>query len=112
MKNKSATIPIRPAATTATATIRGTSTRTSTRTNTRTSAGAIATSPLLWEKKLQAWSFPLLSRAFGRVITMQAIPENASQDRLSYITPMGYMSSSTCGYCRSNGNGQSQRVST
>ncbi|KAI1130349.1 arginine-tRNA-protein transferase [Nemania abortiva] len=42
---------------------------------------------------------------------MQAIPEDASQDAFSYITPMGYMSSSTCGYCRRNGNGQSQRRS-
>ncbi|GAW13190.1 hypothetical protein ANO14919_025700 [Xylariales sp. No.14919] len=44
---------------------------------------------------------------------MQAIPGDASQDAFSYITPMGYMSSSTCGYCRRSGNGQSQkRVST
>ncbi|KAI0910241.1 arginine-tRNA-protein transferase [Ustulina deusta] len=40
---------------------------------------------------------------------MQAIPEDASQDASSYITPMGYMSSSTCGYCRRSGNGQSQK---
>ncbi|KAI8949541.1 arginine-tRNA-protein transferase [Xylaria longipes] len=39
---------------------------------------------------------------------MQAIPEDASQDAFSYITPMGYMSSSTCGYCRRSGNGQSR----
>ncbi|KAI0518230.1 arginine-tRNA-protein transferase [Xylaria bambusicola] len=39
---------------------------------------------------------------------MQAIPEDASQDVFSYITPMGYMSSSTCGYCRRSGNGQSR----
>ncbi|KAI0859292.1 arginine-tRNA-protein transferase [Xylaria cubensis] len=40
---------------------------------------------------------------------MQAIPEDASQDAFSYITPMGYMSSSSCGYCRRSGNGQSQK---
>ncbi|GAP89003.2 putative arginine-tRNA-protein transferase [Rosellinia necatrix] len=35
------------------------------------------------------------------------IPEDASRDAPSYITPMGYMSSSTCGYCRRSGNGRS-----
>ncbi|KAI1366115.1 arginine-tRNA-protein transferase [Xylaria arbuscula] len=40
---------------------------------------------------------------------MQAIPEDAAQDAFSYMTPMGYMSSSTCGYCRRSGNGQSQK---
>ncbi|KAI0198728.1 arginine-tRNA-protein transferase [Astrocystis sublimbata] len=41
---------------------------------------------------------------------MQDIPEDASPDAidaLSYITPMGYWTSSTCGYCRRNGYGQS-----
>ncbi|KAH8156436.1 hypothetical protein CIB48_g11809 [Xylaria polymorpha] len=43
---------------------------------------------------------------------MQAIPDDASQDAFSYITPMGYMSSSTCGYCRRSGNGRSYYTRT
>ncbi|KAI8631036.1 arginine-tRNA-protein transferase [Xylariaceae sp. FL1651] len=40
---------------------------------------------------------------------MQSIPGDASPDTFSHISPIGYMTSSTCGYCRRSGNGQSQK---
>ncbi|KAI1820946.1 arginine-tRNA-protein transferase [Xylaria intraflava] len=40
---------------------------------------------------------------------MQAVPEDASVDALSYMSPMGYMPSYSCGYCRRSEAGQSQK---
>ncbi|KAI2631714.1 arginine-tRNA-protein transferase [Xylaria nigripes] len=38
---------------------------------------------------------------------MQAVPEDASTGAFSYMTPMGYMPSYSCGYCRRSRTGQS-----